>query len=162
MNFAKEKIILLKHVKKQNNKIKNIESKEDCNSDGSSDEDNEYSLVINKLSQTGHSDSAHGAECIIRYKMFKKWQNIKCLIDTGADECLVGLENLQNMYDSNHINQKLKPSNKKFYDFGGHRIATSIKGEMNIKLKHKTSIHNVTFQVVQTNHKPLRELTSRT
>lgn len=139
--------------KKKDNKIKNIESKVDYSSDVSSEEDGEYNLVINKLSQKNHSDSENGAECTIKYGMFNKWQNIKCLIDTGADECLVGMDNLKNMYDANHINQTLKPSNKKLYDFGGHKI--SIEGEFDIKLKHKNSTHNVTFQVVQTNHKPL-------
>lgn len=136
--------------KKQNNKIKNIETREESNSDGSPEEE-EYSLVINKLSQKGHSDSE--AECTIKYKKKKKWHDIKCLIDTGADECLVGIENLKKMYDCNDINQKLKLSHKKLYDFGGHNII--IEGEFDIKLKHKTATHNVTFQVVQTNHKPL-------
>ncbi|KAL4718640.1 hypothetical protein ACJJTC_009986 [Scirpophaga incertulas] len=84
-----------------------------------------------------------------------KWMDTICLLDTAADECLIGYKN--KMFSRDYIKKNLKPSRKCLYSFGGHNIF--IHGQIDIWLKvtreHKSRQYKVTFQVVHTPHIPL-------
>ncbi|KAL4718132.1 hypothetical protein ACJJTC_002130 [Scirpophaga incertulas] len=113
-----------------------------------------------KIKEIKRNDKSRNlAECLLQFKtdISTKWMDTICLLDTAADECLIGYKNLNKMFSRDYIKKNLKPSRKCLYSFGGHNIF--IHGQIDIWLKvtreHKSSQYKVTFQVVHTPHIPL-------
>ncbi|KAL4719911.1 hypothetical protein ACJJTC_005802 [Scirpophaga incertulas] len=147
-----------KVCKKKIKEIKNTPHKISFQSQSStdSDTDSEEKIIINKIT---NDKSRNLAECLLQFKtdISTKWMDTICLLDTAADECLIGYKNLNKMFSRDYIKKNLKPSRKCLYSFGGHNIF--IHGQIDIWLKvtreHKSSQYKVTFQVVHTPHIPL-------
>ncbi|XP_049886661.1 uncharacterized protein LOC126381184 [Pectinophora gossypiella] len=125
-------------------------------SSSDADSDCEDNIIINKIT---NDQQKNLAECSLKFKsdVTSRWIDITCLLDTAADECLIGYKNLKKMFSESFINKNLKPSRKCLYSFGGHNIF--IHGQIDIWLKvtrgSKSSRYKVTFQVVHTPHIPL-------
>ncbi|XP_073949080.1 uncharacterized protein [Choristoneura fumiferana] len=133
------------HTAKVCKKKKIQEISQDCNSDP----------VIKKLINDKNKNLA---ECSLKYLNNNKWYDVNCLLDTAADDCLVGIKNLEQMFGVGYVKNKIRPSNKRLYSFGGHNI--DIFGEVDITFKiiipnKPIKKYNVTFQVVHTEHIPL-------
>ncbi|XP_063824143.1 uncharacterized protein LOC135073851 [Ostrinia nubilalis] len=115
--------------------------------------------IINKIVENNNKNLA---ECEIEYKRKSRygkqeWSTTTCLLDTAADECLIGRRNLEKMFGVDFAKKNLRPSNKTLFSFSGHNIM--VLGETDIlirvRVSGKVAKYQVTFQVVHVDHIPL-------
>lgn len=115
---------------------------------------NEDMVIINKIADQHRKNLA---ECKLSVKKYQDWCETTCLLDTAADDCLIGFEDVQSMLGKEYVIKNMRPSKKCLFSFGGHNI--SIHGEIDLVLKvkvaNKYSKYKVAFQVVHCQHIPL-------
>lgn len=144
--------VIKKIERKKKKKIRQLKSHNtETHSSTSESEDSE--VIIKKIT----NGQKNMAECTLEYKFGNTWKDTKCLLDTAADDCLVGLKNLEKMLGKEYIRKNMRPSKKCLFAFGGNNIM--IHGEIDMLLKAKVAGKNtkyqVTFQIVHTPHIPL-------
>lgn len=142
-----------KTLKKKVKEVKNSQPPIELSNSSSDPEDSD--AVVKKIGT--EKTYTQMAESMVQYKCGKTRKTSKCLLDTAADECLVGLKNIKDMMGKESVKKLMRPSKKILFGFGGNNII--IHGQIDIVLKvqvaGKQSKYKITFQVVHTPHIPL-------
>ncbi|KAL4719394.1 hypothetical protein ACJJTC_014265 [Scirpophaga incertulas] len=141
-----------KNVREIRNEMETVLEERNDDQDSSSDSDH---IVVNKISYI--SKKIKNAECPLKFKVGKNWIDFNCLLDTAADECIIGKSNLENMFGKKYCEKNMRQSKKQLYGFGGNNIV--ICGEIDLlvktQIKNTVTKYQITFQVVHTDHIPL-------
>lgn len=122
-------------VCKKKKSIKMVKDVTDNHIGDLTDSDTDIEYIINKITNNTHKSAA---KCVLNYLVNNKWRTTECLLDTAADECLIGLQNAQQMFGKDYVKQKIRPSKKHLFSFGGHHII--VHGEIDITLKIQSTI----------------------
>lgn len=53
-------------------------------------------------------------ECKVSYKKGQDWEETTCLLDIGADDCLISRKDVEKMLGEEYVKEKIRPS-ESFY-----------------------------------------------
>lgn len=134
-----------KVCRKQPRNVKEIKDMSSIN-DTSSEDEEQY--MIGKVIDNSSNGGSVAAELLLKYD--SKWKKVLCEIDTGASTCLIGQDQLWNLWKSS---LKIPASKIRLQAFGGFPI--NVLGEIRISCRRNGKRYKILFQVVEGDHRPL-------
>lgn len=133
--------------KKQKAKSKKVKEVSKFDEDVAEEDHDDYTIY--KITDTSNLGGKVQAE--LQLKFGDIWKTVQCVLDTGADVCVIGYDYLcKRMQD---ITVKLDKSVNKLKSFSGSDI--EVVGEIKLPCLHKNKRYAISFQVVNVNHGPL-------
>ncbi|XP_055522623.1 uncharacterized protein LOC129716814 [Wyeomyia smithii] len=138
-----------RNVKKvQNDSISTSQSEGSDNSETESEEE-EKEVVIGKVYD--FSDAGGNVFADLKIFISKRWQSVRCELDTGANTSIVGIDWLKKATGGN--SPDLLPSKFRLQSFG--RGTIPVLGEVRIPCRRNGRKYTLALQVVNVNHMPL-------
>ncbi|XP_055526958.1 uncharacterized protein K02A2.6-like [Wyeomyia smithii] len=138
-----------RNVKKvQNDSISTSQSEGSDNSETESEEE-EKEVVIGKVYD--FSDARGNVFADLEIFISKKWQSVRCELDTVANTSIVGIDWLKKATGGN--SPDLLPSKFRLQSFRGGTIP--VLGEVRIPCRRNGRKYTLALQVVNVNHMPL-------
>ncbi|KAL4703686.1 hypothetical protein ACJJTC_005250 [Scirpophaga incertulas] len=107
------------------------------------------SFVISEIrtnNKSGHTEAK------LLFKSVKKWLPIFCILDTGAQVCVMGLKYYEKIKGKTDLTELL-PSSHKLRCYSGSEINDF--GITIMKCQHKNQVYEIKFHVVDGCHNPL-------
>lgn len=137
-----------KDMRKKKKKVKEVNEQE-TDSDYEESSDDEKFYKIEKV--TDNSSKGGNVIADLEFKTDHKNMILKCELDTGANVCMIGYQNLcELLEDENPI---LEKTSHKLYGFEGSPI--KVRGEIYLRCKRLNKIYDVKFVVAEVKHRPL-------